>query len=157
MRNKLLKWLKYWVLRRQAIFFMVKLSLPFHLSGKVLDDLENYMPTISTLGSPARRTQFTYAGSVADGVTLEFTGRPRVTAEFFAAILSKFAGQTIPGGFSMVNPTPGGLGIWMQQNSLHMNAVRLTPRHGSFIAAILVHEGYITSNLQGNAVMLHFP
>lgn len=115
------------------------------------------MPTITTLGSPAKKTRFTYTGSVTDGVILEFTGRPRVTAEFFTAIMNQFRRETIPGGFSMTNPTPGGLGIWVQENSPHKNAVRLTPRHGSFIAAILVHEGYITSSLQGNSVMLHFP
>ena len=114
------------------------------------------MPIISTLGHPSRRTQFTYAGDVHTGVTLHFTNKPRVSAEFFQAILDEFRGNTIPGGFSMTDPTPGGLGEWVRDNSARLNPVRLTPRHASFIAAILVHEGFIISSLKGNAVCLHF-
>ena len=114
------------------------------------------MPTISTLGPPSRRTQFTYAGDVHAGVTLHFTNKPRVSAEFFQAILNEFRGETIAGGFSMTSPTPGGLGEWVQDNSARLNPVRLTSRHASFIAAILVNEGLITSSLKGNKVYLHF-
>jgi hypothetical protein len=114
------------------------------------------MPTISTLGPPGKRTQFTYSGEVQTGVILHFSGNPRVSAEFFAAILDEFRGQTIPGGFSMTNPTQGGLGEWVQNNSHRLNTVSLSQRHASFIAAILVNEGYITSSLRGNAVYLHF-
>ncbi len=56
----------------------------------------------------------------------------------------------------MPNPKPGGLGEWVAENSTQFNTVKLTPRHASFIAAILRHEGYITSGLDGNAVLLHF-
>ena len=56
----------------------------------------------------------------------------------------------------MTNPTLGGFGEWIKQNS-SMYGHSLTPRHGSFIAAILVHEGYIRSSLRGKAVVLHFP
>lgn len=115
------------------------------------------MPTIPTLGHPSRRTAFTYTGSVESGVTVYQANRPHISAEFFRAILQQFAGQTIPGGFSMTDPTPGGLGLWVQHNSQRMNPVRLSTRHASFIAAILVHEGYITSSLLGNRVLLHFP
>ena len=114
------------------------------------------MPTIPTLGAPARRTEFKYTGDVQTGVALHFTGKPRVSADFFEAILDEFRGRTIPGGFSMTAPTPGGLGEWVQNNSPHLNVVRLSPRHASFIAAILVNEGLITSSLRGNAVYLHF-
>lgn len=113
------------------------------------------LPT-SSLGPPSRRTQFTYAGDVHTGVTLHFTNKPRVSAEFFQAILNRFRGETIPGGFSMTNPTPGGLGEWVQDNSARLNLVHLTPRHASFIAAILVNEGLSTSSLKGNKVYLHF-
>ena len=113
------------------------------------------MPIISTLGHPSRRTEFTYAGNVKEGVTLEFTGRPHISAEFFNAILARFRGETIPGGFSMTNPTPGGLGIWIEGNSKDLNPVKLTPRHGSFIAAIMHHEGFLEKVWQeGKAVML---
>ncbi len=117
---------------------------------------EDVVPTISTLGSPGRRTEFTYSGDIQTGVILHFIGNPRVSSEFFVAILDKFRGQTIPGGFSMTNPTPGGLGEWVQNNSHRLNIVSLSPRHASFIAAILVNESHITSSLRGNAVFLHF-
>ena len=115
------------------------------------------MPTILTLGPDRGRTKFEYTGTVADGVVLHFSGNPRVSAEFFQAILGTFEGRTIPGGFSMTDPTPGGLGKWIQSNSRQLNPVRLTPRHASFIAAILVHEGRITSNRVGNGIELTFP
>ena len=115
------------------------------------------MPTIWTLGSANRRTQFTYSGSVSTGVTLLFTGKPYISSEFFKAIMARFKGSTVTGGFSMTNPTPGGLGQWVEKNSKFINGISLSPRHASFIAAILAHEGLISSNLKGNAVYLYFP
>jgi len=114
------------------------------------------MPTIMTLGSPGRRTRFSYSGSVSDGATLQFTGNPHILPGYFQEILGHFAGRTIPGGFNMTDPTSGGLGIWVRDNSRMLNGTMLTPRHTSFIAAILVNEGRITSSLRGNAVYLHF-
>jgi len=114
------------------------------------------MPKIWTLGGPSKRTQFTYKGDVKTDVVLQFTGRPRISASFFQDILQRFKGITILGGFSMTDPTSGGFGEWIQNNCAKLNSVSLTPRHASFIAAILVNEGYITSSLKGNAVYLHF-
>jgi len=114
------------------------------------------MPTIHTLGRSRKRTEFTYTGNVDSGVTLEFTGTPHVSARFFQEIIKTFKGKRVHGGFSMTDPTPGGLGEWIQGNSLKLNTVSLTPRHGSFIAAILVHEGYITHSHEGNAIILDF-
>jgi hypothetical protein len=115
------------------------------------------MPTIWTLGNANIRTQFTYSGSVTTGVTLLFTGKPYIAPEFFNAILTQFKASTVTGGFSMTKPTPGGLGQWVEKNSKRINGIRLSPRHASFIAAILVHEELITSNLKRNAVCLNFP
>jgi hypothetical protein len=114
------------------------------------------MQKIWTLGSNNRRTQFTYSGSVDTGVTLHFTGTPQISSALFRAILTRFKGKTLAGGFSMTDPTPGGLGQWIAENSKRLNSVKLNPRHGSFIAAVLVHEGFITSSLKGNAIYLHF-
>lgn len=114
------------------------------------------MPTIWTLGSANRRTQFDYSGNTSSGVTLLFTGNPNISPAFFKAILQQFANRTVPGGFSMTDPTPGGLGEWVEKNSKTLNGIGLTPRHASFIAAILVHEGLIKSSLRGNGVYLHF-
>jgi len=58
---------------------------------------------------------------------LEFAGRPRITADLFNAILSRFRGETIRGGFSMTNPTRGGLGMWVRDKSQQMNLVKLSP------------------------------
>jgi len=43
----------------------------------------------------------------------------------------------------MTSPTPGGFGEWVQGKSGRLNKTSLTPRHGSFIAAILREEGYL--------------
>jgi len=114
------------------------------------------MPEIYTLGSKNKRTKFYYDGSVEIGTRLNFVGRPWISTEFYSAILKTFSGKTIKGGFSMTTPPPDGFGEWVKENSKKYGN-KLTPRHGSFIAAILVHEGYITSSLQGNAVILSFP
>jgi len=113
------------------------------------------MKKIWTLGSHYKRTQFTYSGSVQDGATIHFTGKPFISPELFKGILDHFKGKTIPGGFSMTNPTPGGLGEWVKENSGKYGK-KLTPRHASFISAIMVNEGLISSSLKGNAVILHF-
>ena len=114
------------------------------------------MPRIWTLGAPNKKTQFDYSGSVDTGATLLFNAKPRVSPEFFKAILGHFNGKTVPGGFSMTDPTPGGFSQWVEANSKELNDVSLSPRHASFIAAILVCEGFITSSLKGNSAFLHF-
>jgi hypothetical protein len=119
--------------------------------------MEGIMPIIWTLGHPSRRKQFEYSGDVNNGVILHFSGNPPISSEFFQAILNEFRGRTIKGGYSMTDPISGGLGEWIQNNSTRLNPVSLTPRHGSFISAILVHEGLITSNLVRNRVYLNFP
>jgi hypothetical protein len=115
------------------------------------------MPTIHTLAHQYKRSLFTYTGSVPEGVTLEFSGKPRISAEFFQTILNDFRGLTIPGGFNVSSLTPGGLGIWVKDHFQKLNLVGHYPRLASYIAAILVHEGYISSSLKRNAIMLHFP
>ncbi len=115
------------------------------------------MPTIWTLGSPAKRAQFSYDGNVEEGVIIHFSGNPRVSADFFRAIIHEFQGRSVPGGFHMTKPTSGGLGEWVSENSGKLNVAKLSPRHASFIAAILKHEGKIRSSLEGGkAVILHF-
>jgi len=108
------------------------------------------------LGSDGKKKWFDYEGSVSQGTTLIQSGRPFISSEFYNAILQHFSGHTVQGGFSMTDPTPEGFGEWIQENSSRYGR-SLTPRHGSFIAAILVHEGYIQSSLHRNAVILHFP
>jgi hypothetical protein len=42
-------------------------------------------------------------------------------------------------------------------NSHGFNGSKLTPRHASFIAAILVNKNKITHYLKGNSIYLVFP
>ena len=112
---------------------------------------------IWTLGHYNKRTQFSYDGNVNVGVTLRFKANLFISAQFFHSILEHFTGKTVEGGFSITNSPRGGFGYWVAENSSELNGIRLTPRHASFIAAILAHEGFITSSLDGNSVMLHFP
>jgi hypothetical protein len=115
------------------------------------------MPTIFTCGSLGRRTEFTYEGSIDTGVILKFTsGDTEISSEFLRAAIDHFRGKDVRGGFSMTSPTPGGFGEWVQNKSKILNKTSLTPRHGSFIAAILQKEGYLRSTLDGNAVILKF-
>jgi len=105
------------------------------------------MPIIYTL---AKRKEFSYSGDALSGVTLHFKDDVPIQANLFKTILQNFKGQKIPGGFCMTSPTRGGLGEWIQEN------FRLSPKYASHIAAILVHERFIKSNLEGNAVYLQF-
>ena len=113
------------------------------------------MPTIWTLGTNKRRTQFSYEGNVAQGTTLDFKDKPVISAELYRAIFNEFKGRTVVGGFSMTEPILGGLGEWIQRNSGRYGR-SLTPRHGSFISAVLVNEGYVKSILKGNLILLNF-
>jgi hypothetical protein len=110
-----------------------------------------------TLGPPKRRKEFCYSGSIQSGVVLDQSGHPRIDARVFAEALKHFAGETVYGGFKEDDPTSGGLGEWLQRASPGLNSRRLTPRHGSFVAAILCAEGNVRHLLEGNAVVLHFP
>lgn len=105
------------------------------------------MPTIPTL---VRRRPFSYEGSVEEGITIIYAGKPRITAEFFAFMLIQLRSKTLKTGFTKDNPTPGGFGEWLQQNTGKLGTNKLTPRHGSHVAAILVHEGYVTYQPSGH-------
>ena len=115
------------------------------------------MPTIFTCGGPARRTKFTYEGDFDNGVTIRFhSGDTKITHGLLKAAIDYFKGREVKGGFSMTNPTPGGFGQWVETNSRDLNGSPLTPRHGSFIVAILRDMGYLQCHLDGNAVILEF-
>ena len=115
------------------------------------------MPTIFTCGGPAKRTRFTYEGNLENGVIIRFaSGDIRVTQRLLKAAINFFRGKEVKGVFSMTNPTAGGFGQWVETNSNSLNSTSLTPRHGSFIAAILREMGYLQCRLDGNAVILEF-
>ena len=115
------------------------------------------MPITYTCGHPSRRKSFRYKGSVDQGVTLVFpSGNVLVSADFFASIRNEFVNQRVAGGFSMTDPPANGFGAWVRGNSAAFNTRALTPRHGSFIAAILPDAGWLTWELEGHTVYLNF-
>ncbi len=85
------------------------------------------------------------------------TGRPTISAAFFRATLERFRGRRVKGGFKEDDPPRGGFGEWVQNESKKLAGRALTPRHGSFIAAILCSEGDVKRDLVGMAVWLEFP
>lgn len=110
------------------------------------------MPTIETCGPEHVRASFTYRGSVRDGITIEFkNGDFPINAAIIQNVLNHFSGQSVRGGFSMTNPTSGGVGEYLAGlgNSL-------TPKHASFLCAVLRHEGLVNCKLVGNAVVVTF-
>ena len=110
------------------------------------------MPTIETCGPEGKRTTFTYRGSIPQGITIEFdSGDFEMQAGTIGNVIEHFRGQIVPGGFSMTEPTPGGVGEFLQQQG-----GGLTPRHGSFLCAAMQYEGYVACSLDGNAVIVRF-
>ena len=61
------------------------------------------------------------------------------------------------GGFKEDDPPRGGFGEWVRDRSSELNSRKLSPRHASFMAAILCHEAGVKSRLDRNAVWLRFP
>lgn len=109
------------------------------------------MPKITTCGRAPKL--FSYRGNCDSGVIIEFpSGDFVIGSRIIEELTNYFQGQSVYGGFSMTEPTPGGVGEYLRNlgNSL-------TPRHASFLCAILQHEGLATCTLQGNAVIVSFP
>jgi hypothetical protein len=108
---------------------------------------------IETCGAVNVRVNFNYRGDCRRGIFIEFN-----SGDFFISpvviddVLENFRGRRVMGGFSMTNPTPGGVGEYLK--SLGNG---LTPRHASFLCAVLRHEGLVRCSLQGNAVVVDFP
>ena len=116
------------------------------------------MPYTMTCGAPAKATEFAYCGSVNQGITLIFrNGDVYICAQFLALIRNEFKGRRIIGGFNMTEPPPDGLGAWVKNNSREFNnGTALSPRHASFIAAIMRDAGWLDCQLEGRRVVLNF-
>jgi hypothetical protein len=74
-------------------------------------------PTINSLAHLNRKTTFTYFGSVRTGVTLVPLENQLYHLSFSILYSIQFRGETIHGGFSVRNLTPGGVGEWVKHNS----------------------------------------
>lgn len=110
------------------------------------------MPTIATCGPAAKSTWFTYRGNIGEGIILEFeSGHFEIRANVIASVVNHFRGRTVRGGFSMTSPPPGSVGEFLQQQGHG-----LTPRHATFLCAVLQHEGLVNCTLDGNAVVVAF-
>lgn len=114
------------------------------------------MPRIQTLSHPNRRTWFEYDGNVKTGVELRQKVKTKIPPRLFTEALQHFAGQKVTGGFNMTDPASDGFGTWVAQHAKEFTGRTLTPRHASFIAAILVRETHVRASRKGNAVVLHF-
>lgn len=110
------------------------------------------MPTIETCGSAKVRTTFSYKGTTQEGIIIQFaSGDFVINAAVIQKVLNHFKGKRVPGGFSMTDPTSGGVGEYLASQGYG-----LTPRHASFLCAALKHEGFVNCDLKGNAVMVTF-
>lgn len=120
--------------------------------NRTLCNKGNFMPTIQTCGNKRIRTTFTYHGNAETGVTLEFeSGHFLIPSGIIQKVIDHFRGQSVRGGFSMTKPTPGGVGEFLA--TLGNN---LTPRHASFLCAVLQDLGLAKCTLEGNAVVVQF-
>jgi hypothetical protein len=114
------------------------------------------MKTIETLGAGKKKRPFHYDWSASGAVLLQ-QGKPRIDRCFFLVALHHFSGETVDGGFSETNPAPDGFGKWVEVASKRFNSRNLSPRHGSFMAAILCEEYGVRSALRGKSIVLTFP
>jgi len=92
-----------------------------------------------SLATWAGRSQFTYTGSVAEGIGLEFggerRGRATVSGDQFKVLLKQFRGRTVPIGTSRTDPPEDSLGAWLQQ---HVTRTAIA----SYVGPVLITEGY---------------
>lgn len=131
---------------------LVEQQIPLNIFSQPVKVQAKDITTITTCGQPSKRTTFSYSGSIENGITLHFVNAFSVSSENLQVILKHFNGKIAPLGASMTDPIPGGVGEFVK--SLGSG---LTPRHASFICAILQHENYATCSLNGNRVMVTFP
>jgi hypothetical protein len=118
------------------------------------------MKTIWTLGHPSSRKLFDFEGTMSTGVTLIHQAwKPYIDAALFTAALNTFKGKEVKGGFKEDDPPRGGFGEWVQGASKDktLSSKALTPRHGSFVAAILCKEAGVQSRLEGMCIWLKLP
>jgi hypothetical protein len=87
------------------------------------------------------RSEFTYGGSVKEGVTIKygngFSYTQKMSAQQFRNLLDYFGGRTVNIGTSRTTPPPGSVGEWLQVN---VTKIALA----SYVGPILINENYAT-------------
>jgi len=93
------------------------------------------MPTLPTWGGKSR---FRYEGSVETGTNITYgqERKIRVEAHQYAALRRRFRGREVPVGTPRTDPRRDSLGAWLQANVTRVAIA-------SYVALILVHEGYV--------------
>jgi hypothetical protein len=119
--------------------------------------LSDEIHELNTLGAGRKKRLFLYRGSVKTGVVLLQSGKPRIDAGFFMEALCHFSGKQVVGGFREDAAPPGSFGEWVDRSSSLLNSRKLTPRHGSFMAAILCAECGVQPSVKGKKIVLEFP
>lgn len=100
---------------------------------------------------------FNYNGSLKRGYDLLFeTGTVHIPAKLIFAILEKYIGKSVFGGFNMTDPEPDGLGEFIQQYSESNLERVIVPRYATHIAAILKDEEMLTISKREGKVFLDF-
>lgn len=146
-------------LRSQMGLFMIGYDLNDNLdnidSEEESDDkLTQDSRSLTTLGRGNKANTFVYHGSVIEGVDVIMGQGTKVNFPYqlFSDLLTNFNNRyDVFGGFNMTNPKIGGIGEWIS-----INYPKYSARHGSFIAALLVNEGYCTHSYRGNSIVFDF-
>ena len=92
---------------------------------------------MQTLKTWARRSEFSYTGSVKDGTRITYGSgfSATISAAQYAKLLDHFRGRTVDIGTSRTNPPRGSVGEWLQSNVTKTATA-------SYVGPILVAEGY---------------
>ncbi|HAR85073.1 MAG TPA: hypothetical protein DCR69_05025 [Clostridium sp.] len=107
-------------------------------------DYKNNINTLSKIGTEKLSIYYT----INDNETFIEWGtlKHTISNSMYKGILKEFLvneHEWYSLGASMTNPTEGGLGLFIKNNSMRIINRTLSPRYASLIAAIMYNEGWI--------------
>jgi len=87
----------------------------------------------------AKKSKFSYEGSVVDGTKIFFGSGNQITTSSrqFSELLNHFRGKSVNIGTSRTDAPIGSVGKWLQEN-VTKTAI------ASYVGPILIHEGFAT-------------
>jgi len=100
-----------------------------------------------TLRTWAKRSKFTYVGSVETGTEIRFgkASKATVSDKHYGALLAHFSKREVPIGTSRTDPPKGSLGEWLIST--------VTPTAiASYVGPILISEGYATRGVRPDLI-----